>query len=230
LAREPDDRYQSAREMALALEAVGVAQPSEVAAWVRQEAHVRLDARAALLVRIQQAADDPALLKGILDPTDTAVDMHTATATAVVTDGHHLASWQGRRVWLGGLAFLALIVMIGVAAIVVGRGPGLEAPTGAAANQPVGTNPATLPGAADRTSLGDQSESSGSVDTSSESEPGGKAIAPSELEPAQASDDGEPAMGAPPRAGSRAASSCEVPFTVDENGHRKYKSWCFGDN
>lgn len=57
LAVEPDDRFPSARDMALELErSVGLASPNEISAWVQRFGQATLDARAAKIVAIEQAA------------------------------------------------------------------------------------------------------------------------------------------------------------------------------
>jgi serine/threonine-protein kinase len=57
LARSPDDRYPTARAMALDLEAaIDLALPSEVGAWVQANAGTMLDARASRVAQVESAS------------------------------------------------------------------------------------------------------------------------------------------------------------------------------
>lgn len=57
LAVEPDDRYPTAQDMAIELERnVGLASPNEIATWVQRFGKPSLDARAAKIAAIEQAA------------------------------------------------------------------------------------------------------------------------------------------------------------------------------
>jgi len=64
LARDPNDRFTTAREMALAIEqTIGLASPSEVGEWVEHIAADELGKRAARIAEIEQAS-----LEGVGDP------------------------------------------------------------------------------------------------------------------------------------------------------------------
>ena len=84
LARNPRERYQTARDMALAIEQFGVAPASEVASWVASLAGTSLADRAKLVVAAESA---PRSVESVAGEERTVTLLRTPSATAMATDG-----------------------------------------------------------------------------------------------------------------------------------------------
>jgi serine/threonine-protein kinase len=134
LERDPANRFSSAREMAVALEACGPrASAREVGEWVRTIARESLDRRAAQIASIERGeAPDPS------GPPDDAVDIEIDRSVSGVAPGHvGDAAGAGAllsRSWLlGWVAVAALVAVVGASVAFTVRG---KTPDVAAAGPP----------------------------------------------------------------------------------------------
>jgi serine/threonine-protein kinase len=142
LAREREARFQSAKEMADALESRGApARPREVAAWVEALAGDRLAERSKLVEQIEAAdrAMEPA------EPPQT-------DATVTVTDGNPRRDGSPRRrslfvaAAIGAVALAAIAVRFGLASRGAPRDPApatVSAPVALTASEPAPITPAS---------------------------------------------------------------------------------------
>ncbi|WP_437654597.1 serine/threonine-protein kinase [Sorangium sp. So ce1182] len=254
LAREPEDRYPTARAMALALEATGMAaSTSEVGAWVAVFAGESLARRAALIAAIEPGAalEAGAAIPGAAIPG--AALAGTALEAGAAIPGTALAGTALAGTALAGTA-LAAGAAIPVAALGLGTGPAGEAaasPRQAASRQlwaAVAATGALLAIAAAAVGLARAeapilARARAGVAAAARARPVARSVAP---EPAVSAAPGaaSAAPAAPvvsttataPAAGSGARrqprreparGGCNPPFVIDGQGHKRYKRECF---
>jgi serine/threonine protein kinase/ABC-type sugar transport system substrate-binding protein len=83
LNRDPSKRFETAREMALALESTGrLATSTEVGEWVHRMAHAELADRAKIIAEIERASDTGIRLGSSVPPEDTAASAPREMPTA----------------------------------------------------------------------------------------------------------------------------------------------------
>ena len=208
LAHDREQRFATARAMADALcEAQAPASAAEVAAWVRALSGDLLDERGARLFVFDQASRD--LIRDLPRPRDSLVSLDTGSAP------------RGRgRTWAISLA-AALCAAAGGAAAVVMGGP------------PSGTATAETEAAPSRDVV---AEDGGGVDAAAaasapateEPAPQASASAAADIGTASAGTPRPPARtGAPPATKPPPkANGCDPPFTIDAQGHKRYKRDC----
>jgi serine/threonine-protein kinase len=217
LERDPARRFETAREMALALEACGpFAPPSEVGAWVERVAGAALAARSRLIEGIEGSP---------LPPSDTLSEMLGVAAppgleeTAPPTARESPRARPERRPrspvalpLAGGLA-----LVLGAAATWVALRPQLGA-AGASASSAPPAAPAVA---------GSQSADPPAVAPLDEAPPASaSASAPPALPPPHAST--RPTAPWPPARARASAtpSACDPPYSVDAEGHKHFKTEC----
>ncbi len=221
--RAPGERFQNAREMAMAVEACeGVASTTQVGGWVEALAVSTLATRAQMLARIEKATLDP-LLAGSHETESADTKMlpvsgeHTRVA-ATVSAPLPPPPGMSPRTRLGILAAIAAgMLTFGVAWTLGGPGHthvvSTSAPPPTVAPPPIATTPP--PPAIDTV-------------TSVEALP----VAPSAnpARPVRTPPQAPPRAPAPaPRpaaAPKGSASDCDPPYTLDADGHRHYKRQC----
>jgi serine/threonine-protein kinase len=123
LSKRPDDRYATAREMALAIEqASNLAPPSTVGAWVETLAHEKLLSRAARIAEVESRSDVHA--RGAHAGRDGAEPpIEVVESKTAVTKSEVGASPPQRRPWIA-FAIAGLVVAFGGAAVLLAlRGP-----------------------------------------------------------------------------------------------------------
>ncbi|MDB4991523.1 MAG: serine/threonine protein kinase [Myxococcaceae bacterium] len=146
LSRDPSLRFESAQQMALALEsAVATVRPATIAAWVERIASEQLAERGRLVRAIELADQDPgeheaASAHPLRLPTSEAEDS-AAVQTQVRTRGSPRE--KRSRGWLA----LALVAALALIALASAHGLGLlgTMPARGASVQPVSPNPPPLP-------------------------------------------------------------------------------------
>ena len=222
LERDPAKRFETAREMALALERIAPpALSSEVGAWVRSVAEADLTARAQVLSGIERAPDYAGGLDGgvPVEPEATATDEVVANADlssiSVSANSSSLSARRGRAAWLAGGV---LAVLVG-GALLAHRIPATSGSTRiATALEPSGSN--------------DPAPSMAAAGPSAPS----AAEGPSATSPI-ASDSASPSATArppPPRprastsapASNRKKTGCTPPYTFDAAGKMLFKREC----
>ena len=239
LARDPANRFATAREMALALErGVGFAAPSEVGEWVDAIAHEELAKRARRVADIERrcasAIDSaPELESGIAErpmmedaPGESvsgirAGELPSQVSTISVSKSEHYPGLPPRKkeraiLWpaIAGAAILAALTM---AVLLASRSPRSPAPAGISAPSLSLTTPLTAATPLPATEA--PHASAANTGTSS------IAVAPT---PPPALPTPRPS---PPRPVARPAapkppSECDPPFTRDAQGHKHYKLSC----
>jgi serine/threonine-protein kinase len=119
LARDLNERFATARDMALALEkAEAVLPPSAISEWVQHMAAPALTQRAALVKGVERADVAAALAQHRASPPDDSQTVSLIiTAEDVTTDPREAPKARRRAIALAGLVFAALV--LGVTAGVV---------------------------------------------------------------------------------------------------------------
>jgi serine/threonine-protein kinase len=203
---DPEQRFGTAREMAVALEeAVSVASPVEIGAWVEALAGERLVARAERLLEIESS---PGWRDG---GADTAARAREDSISTTTTLGAPLEEKRpaGRRlrVW----AFGAVLV-VGLATAARASVRGAESTTLAAAAPPaeVDANVAAPPPTTEP-----------SV-TAASGVPGSSPPSPEAIAVPHASP-GHPRA----RPSAPARRQCDPPYTIDDHGRKHFKEQCF---
>jgi eukaryotic-like serine/threonine-protein kinase len=235
LAREPDDRWATAREMAIALERCGVAAAasSEISEWVEGIAAESLGAKAARVAEIERSSDQgiPAspsssrLLGSrsgpfsIVDPSLPPGDssLHTQVATSATLTGREGAGGRITAVLATlavvglGLGGYALFVRQAQHATASGAPPqAVTTPVVVPAESPP-LEPSKVP-APPQTATADVSAAP----------PPTEAKKPS----AHAAGRAKPAAALPVPKPAAKPDACKVPYTIDSSGIRHLKPEC----
>ncbi|WP_438001058.1 serine/threonine-protein kinase [Sorangium sp. So ce185] len=244
LARGPEDRFPTAREMALALEATGLAaSTSEVGAWVASLAGEALSQRAALIAAIEPGAATPSAPPELGSALETAGAALGTAGSALETAGAALgtagagpaeaavasapqpaAASPSRRRW-GAAAAAGAALAIAAAAIGFARAeapPRASARAGvaaAAARARVAARPAALPRGAQFAA------GAGAPDASAAPAAPTAAAATAAPSAPAAKAAGAGARRLPRREPAR--DGCNPPFVIDGQGHKRYKRECF---
>jgi serine/threonine-protein kinase len=239
LDRDPTRRYATAREMALQLErCAGIASPSEVGDWVASLAYDELTKRASRLAEIESASWPP-MADAVRAHDRTATFAEAATAVPsmapVPSDVSHVITasslsplnrFRARistRAGVLGCGLLAtLLVGLGVgrhsstrvAPAASAAQAGLAAPTAARslaeAPDPLGPPTSTI----DSPSIGATKRDTAPGAGSARRDLGEVKPAPHVV--------GPPA----PPPGKPVRRECDIPFTIDDRGHKHYKAAC----
>ncbi|MGK4001577.1 serine/threonine-protein kinase [Sorangium sp. So ce1036] len=211
LARDPGDRFPTARAMALALEATGLAaSTSEVSAWVTSLVGTSLAERAARIVEIEQVRATPV---ASLPPEAIAAEIPEASP-------RQAASPARRRRWAAAAATGGLLAIAAAAASLARAG----APTHARAR--AGVAAAARAHAAPHASA--EAAAAAAVAGAATGAPGPSAAGADA--PPTPTTTATPAVGAnAPRRPRRAPArdGCNPPFVIDAQGHKRYKRECF---
>ncbi|WP_437602495.1 serine/threonine-protein kinase [Sorangium sp. So ce590] len=247
LARGPEDRFPTARAMALALEATGLAaSTSEVGGWVSSLAGESLAQRAALIAAIEPRASTPSAAPELgTGPAEAAAGPAEAAAGPAEAAASSAPQAASRQRW-GAVAATGALLAIAAAAIGLARA---EAPLRVRAKAGIAAAAARARGAARPGALAHQAPSvAGGASTGvpgargavvapgTSAEPGTASAQGTSAEPGTASAQAAPAARAAPpaRPGPRrpprrepARDGCTPPFVIDGQGHKRYKRECF---
>lgn len=200
LGRNRDKRFPTAKAMADAIDAIGVAPQSEVSAWLERFAGAELRARQATLDAV--GSTPPVLWTGGADP---------APVLAVV---------RTRRRGVPKSAFAAVVATgaaVLVALVVSARSASSPPSSAPAASAPVASAALSPPSAREL----------GPTGVEAPPEPLASASQPTAAEPSSASARPKPrprAVSAPTAAPDNA---CSPPFEIDADGHKRHKPECF---
>jgi serine/threonine-protein kinase len=223
LARRPEDRFDTAREMSLALErCVGVASPAEVGAWVERIAGPVLRKRSEHVAEIEVDSASPVELtvnsssEAESEPEKTVptlaglrpegLEISSPTISGATTPSHPTRS-RRHGGWAILIAGLGATTLMGLAASrAFTRAP-----------QPVTQASTVAPLAASSSSVGEATSAPSS--------------APVEAPPASVQASAKPAAAHPtpvvaPRRPPH-SSNCDPPYVVDSAGHQRFKEECF---
>ena len=243
LAKSADDRFQSAREMAFAIEeAVGIATPSEVGAWVESLAAPSLEVRAKQMAAIERGTraaaapvaivhDDPdpdgSAPTRAIDPDGSAPTRAIEAVVQAPVSGTRAgialapAPRSSRGAWLVG-AGAGIALCVGIAGFAFfARGPRAAAvPIATAPSAPaVETTAPTAPPSASAAQTGASVTPEPSASSTAEATSAATANATSGAAP-RASTAPKPAPTARPKV------SCDPPYVVDARGVRHLKREC----
>jgi len=240
ISHDPTQRFRTAREMAIALEKCGrMASPSEVGEWVEQIAGEELTKRAARIAEIESVSSvHGSKLAAVIatqmqesgsrpqerPPSSSGVapsprpDVDSQLSSISVSRSGDLAMSGKRRSRVGVIiaagfvmALLGLVIFFGMRR---STKPTATPPTAAAPPQPPPTIPPPDPSppAAD---LGDlpSLDKPAAKPLSTDKQP-----RPPPPKPAQ--------RPAPPLQTQTPQKNCDPPFTIDAQGHKKYKMEC----
>jgi serine/threonine-protein kinase len=219
LARPPEQRFASAREMALALEhSVPSVRPSELARWVEQTVGDRLAARTALLRAIERSAEvetqgrteaRPRSQRAGSDPTPARDQIEPLATPQAHGKATVVAPFQRRRA-ARTLAMTVLVALLALGAFFALRRPEPTSPASAAPSAPSTAQPS-----ASEAQLPGQRASSTAPPTTQGPEAGVESAAALAKPRAR-----RPAKPPTKRAG------CDPPFTIDAAGHVLFKPAC----
>jgi serine/threonine protein kinase len=238
LARNPEDRFESARAMALALEdCLGLASPTEVGRWVEGTASGVLDERARRVAeiesqtsaRVPQSVPQPSLRNGAEDARTivTPAPLHTEQGTQASsvslssqTPARQPHSWTTTVVVAVVAVVVAIAAPFGLAAL---RNRASSSVSSSKAATSVAMEPSTKvpPIVALPTSVG------ASVSTPM---PGPAAPAEAALASASAA---IPTPSVPPPGAAvhptpkKVGADCSTPYSIDGEGHKHFKEECF---
>ena len=226
LARNPDDRFATAREMAIALEATGCASPQhEVGEWVERMALDALCARADAIAEIEGHGTGEHVahqaISGAISPSVPPQMMADGESREVTSLSGVWRSPRRRRLLQVGVSAAVALAAIGVVWAVTHDGPRVGAPstsTGsrqAVATESIAGQPPTLsiPAAA--------SPSITAVASSPSSSTSNKVSTASTKSPSPV----RPPMK-PWGTAATANKDCNPPYTVDKDGVRVPKLHC----
>ncbi len=210
LSRDPNARFQSAREMALALEElIAPATPTQIGAWVEHVAHASLASRAANVAEIESSSIPENRASEIMNEIRKADASGDLRVTELKTDGSMSASRPAGvprsrgAVW--AIAILSLVV--GAVAMTFAVKKIAVAP-----QAPVSANTTTIP-----TSIASATVPSAPIASAS-------VLIVATTQPFIA-----PAASSAPRVHHVAPTStvdCTIPFTWDDVGRKVYKKEC----
>jgi serine/threonine-protein kinase len=250
LDRDPAQRFATAREMAVALErALPPASATEIGEWVELTAHGTLTTRAERVAEIESSTSDVsgaghdlvATTVGVPPPTSSVSGPHPLAEPPVSQPSQlssisslsreHAGLPQRRRVpvWAFGVAGAA-VLLLGIAGVIgaVGmRSGGNEAkhepaksidplPVPPPIREP--TAPATAPSA-------QPTASPPPAAPSASAKPVSPPVTHATVRPPSTAAK-PPPPPPPPTATATAKKSCDPPFTLDAQGHKKWKPEC----
>jgi len=269
LESNPDQRYASARDLAIDLEKkIGLAPTSEVVAWVERNAHDVLEARSALvssmeIVAADLVADDEAAPPSLsfsgprsattqaaphsgsldtipieMDPVGNS-DPSTGTSAVFAHTGAAADTGPSRpsslKPILWGVAVCALLALVGLslgAYALLQRANSSPAQATPSQTPSASSSPAVTPASASASASAPPAASSSAVlplGSSAVSAPAASSAPPTTT--ATRWSGGTPVgagVAKPPPKKPPPAANCDPPYTVDEVGHRKYKTECLG--
>ena len=207
LARDPSARFATAREMALAIEqTIGLASPSEVGEWVELVGGDELRARAQTAAEIEAASSNMSALQSP-QRAPAAGEPHSQVSSISVSRPAVSIPPPPRR-----FAGAKLMVSVSAVLALVGGGLGVMAMRDALA-------PARL-GEPRRVEAGKRT-----LEVLAPSYVVARAPKEERRDPPVVAP--RPPPPAPKRAAATPQPSCDPPFTLDANGHKKYKMECF---
>jgi serine/threonine-protein kinase len=229
LRREPAERFQTAHEMALALEAaVPVVTMSQVTAWVETLAGDTIAERSAQIARIESSSDASAL--AAVGATEAEEDGATqlATGSTSAPGGVYTTRKRRRRAVGIGAVGLASVGAVGVLALALSRrapppvaGPSLSVPAPPA---PIAV-PADLPDLASGSASASGPTASGSAEEATSAAPVASASARPHA-PARPRTDGPASRHQPPPPPPVVAPTCTVATDYDSDGQPHFHKVC----
>ena len=235
LARDPAQRFASARDMALALEsAFGVVAPSETGEWVEAVAGAELTKRAATVAEIESRSLDAVSDRTWPEPGQILAPSSgpQVSPTSVSGNGPSSRGTSERRLRLP--LVILLTATASVAAVLallpaVGRA-GSADPSSAAAVSPVAFAPPPAASASSATAAAPPGQT---VDAAASSAaPLADALTPATASAAPIVGSTRPRRVSEPPVAHHAerkatnAARCDPPYTVDDQGHKMYKMEC----
>jgi serine/threonine-protein kinase len=215
LSRDPAQRFHSAREMALELQAISTPmRASDIGAWVERIASDSLRRRAHLISKIERSSSEP-------DPAFAATKPVTPTPSVAPEPGNTAAkvSWadaapRRNSNWLP-LVALAALGLGGLSALLWMRS---EAPRSASATTSAAP---TMPPVAPAAPTEAASSTTLPTPSSSVAAPAAPAGAPS-----LATKAGHPSSNPTPIRKPKTAVNCDPPYSVDPSGRHIFKLEC----
>jgi serine/threonine-protein kinase len=236
LAREAEARFETAREMALAIEqSIDIALPSEVGAWVQDIAEQALTLRAELVGNIESSARIEPPSSGA-HPTVPAPQRGGTTSvrpSPVLTEPPTMmtASSEGAtpaRASRKPIAVAALVVVVAVVVVVarlaVSNAPGKATMSGATASLPLPSTVAAPPPPPATASAAPADPPPPAAPPAASAPAASGKVDPPPASRAAAAGSSRPT--AAPAAKHPAASNCDPPYRIDASGRKIFKVEC----
>jgi eukaryotic-like serine/threonine-protein kinase len=237
LARDPNFRFTTAREFAVAIEqTIGLASPSEVGDWVETVAADELARRQHVIAGIEAASlnigsSDPRIATTPRGPNDVHSQVSSISVSRpAISSPTPVQSGGGAAKWFVGIAMVLALTGVGLGGFALRAGY-LGSPGGGSPNR-FEREPRVLAVVGPTTSAakagaGTAAKDKDNKDTKDkEPEPTAKPAPPEHRVVLRAP---TPTPAKPPTVASAPAApkvSCDPPYTIDAAGHRKYKREC----
>jgi len=213
LAADPDNRYATALEMALALEAViPLATPRELGAWVEEQARGELAKRADMVRALEDSTGEEATSTGPVVGRDAGA-VAASTATAGSLSAARRVS-RRRRAW-AVIGLVAITTLAAVAATFARSSRKHAAGVVAAAAAPVAVAPDVPPVA---------SSPAGLAPTASGEQPSAGDLQPAVSTATPRRD--RPTSAKPPPGRTVKPRACDPPYTVGPDGVHRFRPEC----
>jgi serine/threonine-protein kinase len=235
LARDPGERYDTARAFALELErALGIASAFEVGEWVRSCAGGVIDARAARILEMESSSSmnlslrDDLLVRKMLDGPHLAERADLEPTLQDATDGGAAgaeADPSGRRTKLSSVILIAgvvaLVLLLSSVLLLRRTADPTVEPTSTSSNSLAATGVASSPD----TALAEASAKVPPVASTPVSEP------PADAASAVATVKPTSTKGTTPRPSTTRTSTpppgdCDPPYSINAQGHKTWKKHC----
>ncbi|HVY30706.1 MAG TPA: serine/threonine-protein kinase [Polyangiaceae bacterium] len=222
LSRDPSQRFSTAREMALALEAISTPmRASDIGAWVERIASDTLRRRSHLISKLERSSptEDAAFAptRPVTPTPSTTPESPNNTAVNV-----SLAAGSARRgsSWLPLVALAALVLGVVCALLWMPRGASLTPAAASGAIPNVGMSTVASSG-----------QTPSATSASAERQPAAAGSGPAPAAPSAAASSGGAGSpsgksGAVRRGKPKASVSCNPPYTVDASGRHLFKLEC----
>jgi serine/threonine protein kinase len=235
LAREPQDRFATARDMMIALErAAPAASIREVGDWVGLEAEESLARRARRVAEIESSSDTrapprhaPAVSRESV-PESPSEPLAAPSEADSRTSSSHVSDARPRRSG-HGLAVITLVLAVTCVALSVGlwrssrRAPGAALPPPPPASASPTAQPATGPDVESPSDRVADATASAPTSAAEESQTSPSSPLPPSPLPNRPSPAATPRRNPPART---PGPGCNPPYTVDPDGTRHWKAGC----
>jgi eukaryotic-like serine/threonine-protein kinase len=225
LSRDPAERFETARDMARALEACStMATPSAIGEWVEETAGNALSVRSRIVSEIEQIEDFPIAEHSSRPPRILASAEEPTVAELIRVDGPQSAPGleavpdfhphRRRRIVIATALIAFLAAVIGLQWLLPDREPPKSharpapAPLASIASAPSATVSAVLPAPEPEPPRPPSATPSAQV---------------TQPEPSSRS---RPASTGRPKPKPPQKTDCDPPYTIDQEGHRRYKMEC----
>ncbi len=235
LAREPVDRWATARDLAVALErCVGVASPTEVGEWVEAVAHITLSQRAEKIAEIESSSTSNVYSADALHvPTQITepppISQASQLSSISVSKSELPQQRRPQRTWLIAVAVGLLASIVTVVVVTSLRSDKTAAPISSDSAKPLPAETQSAPQPSAQPTLAQ--EATPPVTATATPAVTATATATAAVTNRIRRPPPPPTTVAtppppPPPATTTATKNCDPPYTLDDKGHKLWKREC----